>query len=90
MGHHVGRFEQQQAALGCGGKEPSPTPLLNEMFVILRRFESKQRELETVLAVRLTVTAAGIAAQFREDGRDLIGEVDRHVDRQSPDHGSYL
>ena len=72
-----GGFEQQQAVFGRGGKKPAATRFFDEMFVVLRRLEAEQGEPKSILAARLAVAAAGVATGFRENGHDLIREIDR-------------
>ena len=53
--------------------------------MIFIRVKTEQRQLETVLATRLTVTAPAITVEFRENRHDLIREVDGNVNRQPRD-----
>ena len=76
----VGRLRrgllQKQALLGGGRKRAAASTFLDERLVIQGRLEAQQAEAEPVLAAGLAVTAARIAAQFREDRHDLVREVD--------------
>ena len=72
-------LEQQQALVGRGREQPPAAAFLHQVLVILRRLEAEQRQLEAVLAARLAVAAAAVAAELGEDRHDLIGEVDRQV-----------
>ena len=70
----AGRLQQQQAAVRSGGEQPASASLLDQVFEILRRLEAQQRQGEPVLAARLPVAAAAVAAVFGEDGDDLVRE----------------
>ena len=70
-------FVEQQAGVGRGGKDPPAAPFLDERLVVEGRLEAEQAQPEAVLAARLAVAAAGVAAELGEDRHDLVGEVDR-------------
>ena len=76
----AGRLEQQQAVSGAAGKSAAAAVFLDQRLVVELRLEAEQRQLEAVLAARLAVAAAGVAAELGEDRHDLVGEVDRQVD----------
>ena len=61
------RLEQQQALIGRGREEPAAAAFLHEVLVILLRLEAEQRQAEAVLAARLAVAAAAVAAVLGED-----------------------
>ena len=72
----AGRLGQQQALLGRGREEPAAAAFLDQRLVVELRLEAEQGEPEAVLAARLAVAAAGVAAELGEDRDDLVGEVD--------------
>ena len=84
-------FSRKQARVRGGGEQPPAAALLHQGLVVEVRLEAEQREPEPVLAARLAVAAAGVAAELGEDRHDLVGEVDRQVlvgvlDRQRDGH----
>ena len=79
------RLAEQEALLGGGGEEPTPTPFLHERLVIERGLEPEQAQPESVLTARLAVAPARVAAELREDRHDLIGEIDRPTGRELAD-----
>ena len=81
VGRAAGRLQQQQAFARRGGKEPPASSLFHQEFVIVLRNKAQQRQLEAVLAAGLAVAAAAVAAELREDGDDLVFEVDRDLPR---------
>jgi hypothetical protein len=72
----AGRLQEQQTCFG-GGEDDSPTAscLFHEVFVVFFRLEAEQRQGEVLLPTRLAVAAAGVAAELREQGDDLVGEA---------------
>ncbi len=78
MRGHADRLEQQQALFGRSGEQPPAATLLDQVLEVLARLEAQQRQLEPVLAPRLAVATAAVAAQLGEDRHDLIRKVDRH------------
>ena len=74
-----GRLQQQQALVGSGGEEPAAAAFLHQVLEVFGRLEAEQRQPEAVLAARLAVAAAAVAAVLGEDRRDLVGKVDRQV-----------
>ena len=68
---------------GAAGTDASAAIFLDEGLVIEFRHEAEQRQGEAVLAARLAVAAAAVAAELGEDRHDLVGEVDRQVRRRS-------
>src|SRR4029079_5132362 len=74
-------LEEEQAVLGRRGEEAPAERLLDQVLVVVTGLEPEEREPEAVLAAALTVAAAAVAAELREDRRDLVREVDeRRVD----------
>ena len=65
---------------GAAGNDAPAAGFLDQGGVIELRLEAEQRQLEAVLAARLAVAAAGVAAELGEDRHDLVAEVDRQVD----------
>jgi hypothetical protein len=59
-----------------GGRQEAPAAcLLDDRLKILVRLETQQRQTETVLAARLTVTAATVAAEFGEQCHNVGVEI---------------
>ena len=79
MGDDRRRLEEKEAFVGGGGGDPPAAGLLNEMFVVLRRFKAEEGEPEAVLAATLSVAATAIAAVFREHRDDPAEELDRRI-----------
>ena len=79
MGDDRRSLEEKEALVGGGGGDPPATGLFDEMFVVLRRLKSQQREPEAVLAAALSVAAAAVAAEFREHRDHPAEELDRRI-----------
>lgn len=78
VGDRSGGLQEQQALLGRRRRDPPSAGFLEEVLVVLGRFEPQERELESVLpAPRLGVAGAHVAAGLGEDRHDVVGEVDR-------------
>ncbi len=72
----VGRLGQKQTATGGSGKNSSPPPFLDDILVILLRFESEQGKPESVLTARLPMTPPSVASVLGEKRGNLVGEID--------------
>lgn len=77
------RFREQQALGRSRRENAAAAAFLHQEFVILFRDEPQQRQLESVLAAGLAVTAPAVAIQLGENRHDLVGEVHRHVLRDA-------
>ena len=72
-------FRSSRLFSGAGGKDAPAAIFLDERLVIEFRHEAQERQGEAVLAARLAVAAAAVAAELGEDRHDVVGEVDRQV-----------
>src|SRR5436309_1028322 len=76
MSHLPGGFAQQQALLGRCGQDAPAAALLDQSGMVKGRIETEDRESKAILALRLAVTARGIAAVTRQQRRDVVLEVE--------------
>ena len=76
VGHRPDCLEQEQAVFRGGGEQAPAARFLHQVLIIFGRFKAEERELEPVLAARLPVAPAAVAAGLGEDRDDLVGEVD--------------
>ena len=79
------RLRQQQALTRRGREDAPASAFLHEELVIVFGKETEQTELEAVLPAGLAVAAAAVAAELRENRHDLVGEVDRDINRHAGD-----
>ena len=76
MRHLSGRFQQQQALVGCCQKQPPAARLFTTMFEVFRRLEAEQRQLKPVLAAAgLGVADPRIAAGLGQHRHDIVDEA---------------
>src|SRR5262249_15270690 len=79
MGHGQGRLEEEEAFLP---REPGHAPPLGTLYdpgVVEFGLEAEEGTLEPSLAVLGAVTRPLVATEFRQEGLDLIPEVDRLI-----------
>ena len=78
MGNLRGALGQQQAAFGAGEHDPTSAARADNRFVVGRRIEAEQAELEPGLPFRFAVATARIATRFREHRDHFVVERNRH------------
>ena len=90
MRYRANGFRQEQACVWCSGKEPSAPRFTNQVFVVFKRFGTKQRESKSVLPSKLAVTSTTIATKLGKDRYDLVGEIDRFFGSRKLNFNRYL
>ena len=62
---------------GAAGEDPATPRLFYDVLIVLSGFEAEQRELEAILSTGFSMATPRITARLRQDGHDVVGEVQR-------------
>ena len=76
VGEFSAPLEKEETVLGGGPADAASPRFLDEIPVIVLRFVSEEGQFESVLALRLSVASAAVAAMAGKDRDDFIWEAD--------------
>ena len=69
-----GGLEKKEGVFRSGAEDAAAPGIACEVIMVVPRFVAKKRELETVLAIGLSMTATAIAAILGKNGDEVVGE----------------